>query len=183
MTTTTDADQTPRSSHRSSADGVGLGPPVANGALARILAVSTVPATGPAPGTGGHEEREVVAALLGRDPGGAFTVVVRRDDGTPMVIANEPFLRDGTPMPTRYWLVDPDLRASVGRLEAGGGVRQAEAEVDAAALDDCHRRYAAERDASGARGMEGPAAGWGSGRNPPGGQMPPRPSGLVAGRR
>ena len=50
-------------------------------------------------------------------------------------------------MPTRYWLVDPDLRARVGRLEAAGGVRQAEAGVEAAALAECHVRYAAERDA------------------------------------
>ena len=92
-------------------------------------------------------DEEVVALLLGRDPGGAFAVVVRRDDGRPVVIANEPFLRDGTPMPTRYWLVDPELRAAVGRLEAAGGVREAEAQVDDAALADGHRRYAAERDA------------------------------------
>jgi hypothetical protein len=91
-------------------------------------------------------DAEAVATLLGRDPGGEFTVVVRRSDGQPVVIANEPFLRDGTPMPTRYWLVDPDVRAAVGRLEAAGGVREAEHEVDAAALADCHRRYAAARD-------------------------------------
>ncbi len=90
---------------------------------------------------------EAVALLLGRDPGGAFTVVVRGDEGRPVVIANDPFLRDGTPMPTRYWLVDPELRAAVGRLEAAGGVREAEAQVDDAALADGHRRYAAERDA------------------------------------
>jgi hypothetical protein len=88
-----------------------------------------------------------VAHLLGRDPGGTFTVVVRGDGGRPMVIANEPFLRDGTPMPTRYWLVDPELRVLVGRLEAAGGVREAEAEVDGAALAEGHRRYAVERDA------------------------------------
>ncbi|MGA2474186.1 MAG: DUF501 domain-containing protein [Acidimicrobiales bacterium] len=109
---------------------------------------------------------EAVAALLGRDPGGGFTVVVRRDDGSPVVIANEPFLRDGTPMPTRYWLVDPDLRALLGRLEAAGGVREAEAELDAGALADCHRRYAAERDALVPAGWTGP-----------------RPSGGVGGTR
>lgn len=92
-------------------------------------------------------DAEAVATLLGRDPGGEFTVVVRRSDGRPVVIANEPFLRDGTPMPTRYWLVDPDVRAAVGRLEAAGGVREAEQHVDGAALADCHRRYAAARDA------------------------------------
>jgi hypothetical protein len=93
------------------------------------------------------DDDEAVAALLGRDPGGDYTVVVRGPDGAPMVIENEPFLRDGTPMPTRYWLVDPELRARVGRLEASGGVREAERHVDGAALAQCHRRYAAERDA------------------------------------
>jgi hypothetical protein len=93
------------------------------------------------------DDDEAVAALLGRDPGGDFTVVVRGPEGAPMVIENEPFLRDGTPMPTRYWLVDPELRARVGRLEASGGVREAERQVDGAALAQCHRRYAAERDA------------------------------------
>jgi hypothetical protein len=92
------------------------------------------------------DDDEAVAALLGRDPGGDFIVVVRDPDGAPMVIENEPFLRDGTPMPTRYWLVDPELRARVGRLEASGGVREAERDVDGAALAECHRRYAAERD-------------------------------------
>jgi hypothetical protein len=112
------------------------------------------------------DDNEVVAKLLGRDPGGAFTVAVRHDDGSPVVITNEPFLRDGTPMPTRYWLVDPELRALVGRLEAAGGVREAEERVDAAALADCHRRYAAERDA-----LIGPD------------RIGPRPSGGVGGTR
>ena len=89
----------------------------------------------------------VVARLLGRDPGGAFAVVVRDESGRPVVIANEPFLRDGTPMPTRYWLVDPEVRVLVGRLEAEGGVQEAEEQVGSEALADCHRRYAAERDA------------------------------------
>jgi len=97
-----------------------------------------------------------VAALLGRPPAGAFVVAVRKDDGSPVVIANEPFLGDGTPMPTRYWLVDPALRAAVGRLEAAGGVRQAEAAVEAGALAAAHRRYAAERDAAVGPGHAGP---------------------------
>jgi hypothetical protein len=64
-----------------------------------------------------------------------------------MVIENAPLLRDGTPMPTRFWLVDPDLRVRIDRLEAAGGVRQAEAEVDAEGLAESHRRYAEARDA------------------------------------
>jgi hypothetical protein len=93
------------------------------------------------------DDNEAVAALLGRDPSGSFVVVVRGRDGAPLVIENAPFLRDGTPMPTRYWLVDPGLRSEVGRLEASGGVREAESQVDAVALAEAHRRYAAERDA------------------------------------
>jgi hypothetical protein len=93
------------------------------------------------------DDDDAVAALLGRDPGGDFVVVVRSREGAPMVIENEPFLRDGTPMPTRYWLVDPELRARVGRLEASGGVREAERQVEAGSVAECHRQYAAGRDA------------------------------------
>ncbi len=88
-------------------------------ALARVLGLIPVVVGGPVQAG----DAAAVARLLGRDPGGTFTVVVRRDDGTPVVIANEPFLRDGTPMPTRYWLVDPDLRTEVG--PAGGVGRRA----------------------------------------------------------
>jgi len=115
------------------------------------------------PGRAQAGDEDAVALLLGRDPGGDFTVVLRRDDGSPVVIANEPFLRDGTPMPTRYWLVDPELRAAVGRLEASGGVRASEAEVDAAALADCHRRYEEERAALIPPGWTGPRPGGGVG--------------------
>jgi uncharacterized protein len=85
---------------------------------------------------------------LGRAPEGDFDVVVRNADGTPVVIRNAPFLRDGTPMPTRYWLVDPAVRAAVSRLEASGGVRAAEATVDPDELAVAHAVYAAERDAA-----------------------------------
>jgi len=94
-----------------------------------------------------EDDAEVVAALLGRRPLGAFLVVCRRPNGAPLVIQNDPFLFDGTPMPTRFWLVDPALKEAVSRMEAAGGVRRAEAEVDPAALSDAHARYAAQRDA------------------------------------
>jgi hypothetical protein len=93
-------------------------------------------------------DHAAVSELLGREPRGAFEVVVRADDGAPVVIRNAPLLDDGTPMPTRYWLVDPVRRAAVGRLEAAGGVRRAEDEVDPVALQAAHDRYAAERDAA-----------------------------------
>jgi len=94
------------------------------------------------------DERELIADLLGRRPQGQFEVVVRAGDGSPMVIRNSPLLDDGTPMPTRYWLVDPTMRSAIGRLEADGGVRRAEAEIDAAEIAAAHDRYRAERDAA-----------------------------------
>jgi uncharacterized protein len=87
-------------------------------------------------------------ALLGRPPQAEFEVVVRTPAGRLAVIRNAPLLDDGTPMPTRYWLVDPSVRAAVGRLEAAGGVRRAEREVDPDALAAAHARYRAERDAA-----------------------------------
>ena len=93
-------------------------------------------------------DREAVEALLGRPVQGAFEVVVRHDDESPVVLRNAPFMDDGTPMPTRYWLVGEPERTLVSRLEAAGGVRAAEAEIDAEVLADTHRRYAAERDAA-----------------------------------
>jgi hypothetical protein len=118
------------------------------------------------PDTGGDPDLVAVTELLGREPAGAFEVVVRDGDGRPAVIANAPFLFDGTPMPTRYWLVDAHLREVVSRLESQGGVRQAEAEVAAPAIAAAHARYAAERDA-----LIGPA------------HVGPRPSGGVGGTR
>ncbi len=88
-----------------------------------------------------------VADLLGRQPAGMFEVVVRGEGGRPAVIANAPFLFDGTPMPTRYWLVDPDLREVVSRLESTGGVREAESAVPMGEIEASHLRYARERDA------------------------------------
>jgi hypothetical protein len=92
-----------------------------------------------------------VAALterLGREPQAEFDVVVRDAAGAPVVVRNAPFTRDGTPMPTRYWLVDPELNVRVSRLEAAGGVRAAQAAIDPDALRAAHDAYAAERDAA-----------------------------------
>jgi hypothetical protein len=94
------------------------------------------------------DDRARVAQLLGREPRGVFDVVVRDDAGDPVVVRNAPFLDDGTPMPTRYYLVGADLVRDVSRLEAAGGVRDAEAELDPADVAAVHDRYARERDAA-----------------------------------
>ena len=99
---------------------------------------------------------DAVRALLGREPVAPFEVVVRDAAGGPSVIRNAPFTVDGTPMPTRYWLVDRDLVRDVSRLEAEGGVKTAEAAVEPDALLAAHRGYEAERDAAVPEGHSGP---------------------------
>jgi len=98
----------------------------------------------------------MVAELLGRVPGGAFEVVVRTRLGTPVVIRNAPLMDDGRPMPTRFWLLDRELNRRIGTLEANGGVRQAEADIDPDELAAAHARYAAERDAEIPASWTGP---------------------------
>lgn len=107
-----------------------------------------------------------MAELLGRPPQGEFEVVVRDGAGDPVVIRNAPLLADGTPMPTRFWLVGTEQKRAVDRLEAAGGVRRAEAAVAAPDVAAAHAVYAAERD-----------------RELPAGWSGSRPSGGVAGTR
>ena len=115
------------------------------------------PAAGPAvPDSPGGGDIATLTRLLGRVPRAGFEVVVRADDGAPVVIRNAPLLDDGTPMPTRYWLVDPALSLRVARLESAGGVRAAEAAVAPDDLVAAHARYARERDAALAADHVGP---------------------------
>ena len=109
---------------------------------------------------------EGLASLLGREPRGPVEVVLRDDKGEPVVICNAPILDDGTPMPTRYWLVGKQAKLVIDRLESAGGVGAAEAAVDPAELERAHRRYAEERDAAMPSDWNGP-----------------RPSGGVGGTR
>ncbi|HEX8769982.1 MAG TPA: DUF501 domain-containing protein [Acidimicrobiales bacterium] len=104
-----------------------------------------------------------VTALLGRPPQGDFDVCVRGPNGSPIVIRNAPLLDDGTPMPTRYWLVDEGVRRDVSRIEASGGVKQAESAVDPDELARAHVAYAAERDAALPAGHAGPVPSGGVG--------------------
>ena len=112
------------------------------------------------------DDRARVAELLGREPRGHYAVVVRDATGDPVVLRNAPFLDDGTPMPTRYWLIAPDENRRIGQLEADGGVDAAEAAIPADELAAAHARYAAERDA-----------------DIPADHAGPRPSGGVGGTR
>ena len=112
-------------------------------------------------------DRRRVAELLGREPGGAYEIVVRNELGDPVVLCNAPLLESGRPMPTRYWLVGDHERRIVGRIESDGGVRRSEAEIPAAEIEAAHERYRLERDAGGR----------------PRRQVPARPLRLVSRRR
>ena len=117
----------------------------------------------------GHQrptDLEAVTELLGRPPMGSFGVAVRRDDGSPVVLVNEPLLDDGTPMPTRYWLCDRSLNRAIGRIESEGAVDTVEALLPDDEIAAIHATYAAERDARIPEGHAGP-----------------RPSGGVGGTR
>jgi hypothetical protein len=93
----------------------------------------------------------VVETYLGRALAGRCAVVVRRLDGRPVVIENEPHLRDGTPMPTLFWLVDPEIHEAVSRIEGAGGVHRFEDLVDSHALVSTHDAYAERRRAATVR--------------------------------
>jgi hypothetical protein len=93
----------------------------------------------------------ILEKLLGRPLAGRCAVIVRRVDGSPVVIENEPHLRDGTPMPTLYWLVDRELHEAVSRLEGSGGVHRFEEMVDAGELRRTHDDYARRRRAATVR--------------------------------
>ena len=68
-----------------------------------------------------------------------------------MVIENEPHLMDATPMPTLFWLVDPELHEAVSRLEGQDGVHRFEELVDSGHLQRTHDEYAARRRAATVR--------------------------------
>lgn len=87
-----------------------------------------------------------VTELLGRRPQGDFEVVVRDNTGDPVVVKNDPLLFDGTPMPTRFWLVGSQPHLLVSRLESAGDIDLAESEVDPQELAQTHMMYAIERD-------------------------------------
>lgn len=99
-----------------------------------------------------EQDDRVLALQIGRPLRAVSTVVRRCDLGLPIVAAVPPVLETGEPFPTRYWLTCPLAHRRVARLEAVGGVRSAQARIDAdpalsEALSSAHRRYQRERDA------------------------------------
>lgn len=98
------------------------------------------------------DDRSVIETQIGRPLRANSEVVARCHLDRPVVVRVPPHLDDGTPFPTLYWLTCPLAVVRIGRLEAGGGVKRMEGKAEsspqfAAALDEAHRSYAAERDA------------------------------------
>jgi hypothetical protein len=67
-------------------------------------------------------DREVIAAQIGREPRAFSRVAVRCPFGFPAVSEQNPYTEEGAPFPTGFYLTCPELVAAVARLEAAGGV-------------------------------------------------------------
>ena len=98
------------------------------------------------------DDLRVVAEQLDRPPRSSVEVLTRCHLGLPVVIGVPPLLDDGTPFPTSYWLTCPLAVKRIGRLEAEGGVRAAEAMLEAdgaiaASQALATERYRTDRDA------------------------------------
>ncbi|HEX2029038.1 MAG TPA: DUF501 domain-containing protein [Nitriliruptorales bacterium] len=96
-------------------------------------------------------ERAVVSAQLGRVARGDNAVVHRCVYGLPSVVRVHPYLEDGAPFPTVFWLTCPLARRHVGRLEADGAMalanRRLEEDPDCAAVyAAAAERYVGFRD-------------------------------------
>ena len=111
-----------------------------------------------------EQDREAVAAQLGRPPRGLAEVAHRCPCGLPSVVRTNPRLPDGTPFPTLYYLTCSRLCRKVGTLEAEGRMREMTDRLDsddelAAAYLRAHESYLAERDAIESLGIEVSAGG------------------------
>lgn len=97
-------------------------------------------------------DNEVLALQIGRPLRAESRVLRRCHLELPIVAEVPPLLDGGEPFPTRYWLTCPLAHRRIARVEARGGVREAQAKLDAdpelaEKLREVHERYAAERDA------------------------------------
>jgi uncharacterized protein len=80
---------------------------------------------GPVAGATASEwERTVVRAQLGRPPRAMRAVAAWCPCGLPDVVETAPRLANGTPFPTLYYLTCPRAASAIGRLEAGGVMRE-----------------------------------------------------------
>lgn len=62
------------------------------------------------------------------------------------MLANQPLLETGRPMPTRFWLADRALNKAIGQLESTGAVNRAEREISPEEIAATHLAAEIERD-------------------------------------
>jgi hypothetical protein len=101
-----------------------------------------------------QDDRQAVAAQLGREPRAIHAVGHRCPCGLPDVVTTEPRLPDGTPFPTTYYLTCPRAASLIGTLEGSGLMKEMESRLaDDEALAEsyaaAHRAYLADRAALG----------------------------------
>lgn len=82
------------------------------------------------------KDREAVAAQLGREPK-PFNVVARCPFGLPSVVENEASRN----MPTRFWITCQHLDRAIARVEATGGVREAQEQLGGEAVRRVHEQH------------------------------------------
>jgi hypothetical protein len=97
---------------------------------------------------------QAITRQLGRPPRGLVAVANRCPCGRPAVVSTAPRLPDGTPFPTLYYLTCPRANAAIGRLEAGGTMREMERRLAedpdlAASYRAAHADYLRRRDRLG----------------------------------
>ena len=100
------------------------------------------------------DDREVVAAQLGREPRAIHAIGHRCPCGHPDVVTTEPRLPNGTPFPTTYYLTCPRAASLIGTLEGSGLMKEMEARLGederlAESYATAHRAYLADRAALG----------------------------------
>jgi hypothetical protein len=104
----------------------------------------------PTPDLSASDLRATVAAQVGRPMRSAVAAVAACDLGLPIAVAVPPFLDDGTPFPTGFWLSCPLAVRRIGRLESMGAVKQLQKYGEAnpafaSAIEERHRQVAVDR--------------------------------------
>ena len=99
-------------------------------------------------------DRAAVAAQLGREPRAMRAVAHRCPCGNPDVVETSPFLDDGSPFPTLYYLTCPRAASLIGTLEASGLMRDMTDRLTtdpavAGLYQEAHESYLARRDELG----------------------------------
>ncbi len=98
-----------------------------------------------------QEDLAIISAQIGRKARGRVQVAHRCRYGLPDVTRTYPYLDEGTPFPTLFWLTCPLAVREIGRLESSGLMRMMEQKLRA---DEslareyrlAHRAYVEERD-------------------------------------